>query len=597
MNGCRTLRSLFRKFSRNVLTLWYGPEDRRYPDTFEEEMEYQSLRILPVFSCFCLFVWIPYIFLDQRNFPDRPEMIYPRLGLSVIGMLGLVAYAFRPRIKYWGMASVTMIGMYLVMAATTLTLQSDANPAYIGGLILCVIIVSLLSPVPFMVTAGAGTICSIYFLVGLVLSDVRFTTNTQRYSASDLATAIVLAFAFSFILNRTRREAYTRARRISEQNQIIREKELEARRSSVAKSRFLATMSHELRTPLHGILGTAGLLRDSLRSEAETKSLRQIELAGEHLMTIINDVLDFSRLENNRLRMARENLDLAELLRTVYGWASGSAETKGLSISLDETLPGSLWVVGDAGRIRQIMLNLLSNAVKFTDRGTIDIRLERTQDRIAIEVRDTGQGIAPEDLEKIFTLFHQTDNTAARSHEGIGLGLTLSRELARNMKGDILCKRIPGEGSTFRFEFPFTPGSPVRGEKSSRPRLSGRVLLVDDNESVALLAARFLDTMGLECKWVDRGAAGVELFQRERFDLVLMDIQMPEMDGLTATRLIRDHERTQGLGPVPIVAVTADAFEEDRRKSKAAGMNEHLSKPFRKEQLWDMLARFLPPRV
>ncbi len=396
-----------------------------------------------------------------------------------------------------------------------------------------------------------------------------------------------------------------------------------AERSSAAKDQFVATISHEMRTPLHGILGLA---REARRSDTQQPSgqreetLRTLERTGEHLLSLIDDLLDFSRIERAHLRLEQESFDLHAMLMAVQRLTRVSAADKGLSLLFDVHLPDPCWVHGDPARLRQVLVNLLGNAVKFTAQGSVTLKARREGDGEAapliVEVIDTGPGVPEADRERIFQAFQQLDSSFARRHGGTGLGLTISRELARAMGGDLRCTAAPGgTGASFRLEVPLPAAEPPTRPPLSLPApqaplpapaavpptdgglprsWSGRVLLAEDNAVNALLATAMLERAGAEVDAVEDGEQAVALARRRRYGLVLMDCQMPGIDGFEATAQIRAFEAASGQGPVPIVALTANAMQGDRERSLAAGMNEHLAKPFREEDLRAVLERWMP---
>jgi two-component system, sensor histidine kinase len=371
-----------------------------------------------------------------------------------------------------------------------------------------------------------------------------------------------------------------------------------AERQSAVKSQFLATMSHEMRTPLHGILGTLRLLRDAPAGTDPGPQLDLVERTGEHLLGLINDVLDFSRLEAGRLEIQRVPFDLIGVLREAVELNTATAAAKALGLHLTSNLPEQRWVTGDPARVRQVLINLIGNAVKFTERGGVDVTATVTGDRLRFAVRDSGIGISQEDARRIFDPFQQADSSFSRRFAGTGLGLTISRELARAMGGDLRCDSTPGDGSTFTFEIPWQPcEAPVVAvapvEAAAPVALAGRVLLADDNPVNVLVAKGMLQRLGLDTTVVTDGAQAVASYLADIPAIVLMDCHMPEMDGFEATRRIREEEAARGWPRIPIVAVTANAFRDDRDRSLAAGMDDHLAKPFRLEDLRARIAPFL----
>ncbi|MBX3606092.1 MAG: response regulator [Piscinibacter sp.] len=369
-----------------------------------------------------------------------------------------------------------------------------------------------------------------------------------------------------------------------------------AQRHSEAKGRFLATMSHEMRTPLHGMLGLAALARtDAVQAP---RYLDMLERAGRHLLDLINDVLDYSKIERGFLKPAPpQAFDLTEAVASVAELARVSAVEKGLAFVLDGRLPSPCWVGGDPARLRQVLLNLTGNAVKFTERGCVTLALRRADDgRTTFEVTDTGPGIPAGERERLFEPFHQLDTSFGRRHGGAGLGLAIARELARAMGGDVRCvDRGAGPGACFELVLPLPDSAaPAAAPAPADARaLSGDVLLVEDNPVNALVAQAMLERAGLRVEAVGDGAAALDRALRRRYDLVLMDCQMPGMDGFEATRRIRAAERAAGAAPMVIVALTANALEGDRERSLAAGMDEHLAKPYDEPALRALLQKLL----
>jgi signal transduction histidine kinase/CheY-like chemotaxis protein len=370
-----------------------------------------------------------------------------------------------------------------------------------------------------------------------------------------------------------------------------------ARRQSAVKSQFLGTVSHELRTPLHGILGLARLVH--MESGADPLIRRRMELiesSGTHLLTLINDLLDISRIEARQISLRCAVFDLAAEVDRVSDIYTVRAADKGLTFSAELELPRPCWVDGDASRTRQVLHNLLGNAVKFTQRGWIGLRVKRIDDdEFEFEIRDTGVGIDSLEQKAIFDAFHQVGR-AAGSVQGTGLGLTIAREIAHVLGGDICVQSTPGVGSVFRF----TARLPAAAPREDSLQLStaavgrrARILLAEDNDVNALIATSVLTHHGYEVEHVSDGREAVRRGLREvdRPGLVLMDCQMPLMDGFEATREIRVQESVMNLERVPVIALTAVAAEEDRDQCLAAGMDDVLPKPFSADQLLAAVAR------
>jgi two-component system, sensor histidine kinase len=380
-----------------------------------------------------------------------------------------------------------------------------------------------------------------------------------------------------------------------------------ALRQSAVKTQFLANMSHELRTPLHGILGLARLLHLEVNDAAVVRRVELIEASGTHLLSLINDLLDISRIEAGRFAMRSEKFDLITQLDHVAGVYAVRAEDKGLAFAQTTNLARPCWVVGDPARFRQVLHNLLGNAVKFTRAGSVRLTIGREDatDLIVTEVLDTGSGIAPQELDAIFEAFRQSDSAVARPLEGAGLGLAIARDIAQAMGGDISAQSTQGIGTCMRF----TASLPITSPADLEPSVQGaaltvdlgkycQVLIAEDDDVNALIAASFLERAGMQVERVVDGREAVRHALREvsRPDLILMDCRMPTMDGYAATRQIRAQEHTLGLARVPVIALTATAADLDRQQCLDAGMDDFLSKPFTSDELALVVDRWIGPR-
>jgi signal transduction histidine kinase/FixJ family two-component response regulator len=372
-----------------------------------------------------------------------------------------------------------------------------------------------------------------------------------------------------------------------------------AEHSNAAKGRFLAAVSHEMRTPLNGILGMAQLLRADATDARQAHQLEVMRRSARHLQTVIADLLDLSRIELDRLEVAHEPFVVADTVREVTDLLGPAAAEQGLGFHVHLQAPLPQQVVGDAARIKQVLHNLLGNAIKFTRRGWVALVVQATPDGLCFSVSDTGDGVPPSEAERVFDAFAQAGAAPAR-RAGTGLGLTISRHLARAMDGDVVLDRDAGPGAVFRFTVhtPHVAGDTPAQAGAWQPlpfRFEGRVLVVDDSPVNALVAQAMLERFGLAPVMVDDGLRALESLQQQPFDLVLMDCQMPGMDGLEATALRREQERAQGLPRTPILAVTADAVAGDRERCLACGMDDYLAKPFDLNDLGRLLGRYLRP--
>ena len=372
----------------------------------------------------------------------------------------------------------------------------------------------------------------------------------------------------------------------------------QAEQASAAKSNFLANMSHEMRTPLNGVIGPLSLIERRGLATDMSRHIETAERSAESLLTLIDDILDISHIESGRVPIEASPFSTSGLLEQIQETFSGPAAEKGLALSVSGLdLPDR--VVGDSGRIRQILFNLVGNAIKFTQRGAVDIvascRVSASAARLRFAVKDTGPGVSQEQRDALFERFVQIDPTRARKHGGVGLGLAICRELATLMNGEIGLESEVGIGSEFWFEIPCRIVRSAQDETESGDMsangFQGRILLAEDSPTNAAVATAMLGKLGLKPRHVRDGAEAVAAVAEDTFDLVLMDMGMPNMDGVEAARRIAD------LRPsLPIVALTAHVLPENRGECEAAGMKGFLSKPLRITALADEIGKWLPSR-
>ncbi|MEI7982115.1 MAG: ATP-binding protein, partial [Bacteroidota bacterium] len=366
------------------------------------------------------------------------------------------------------------------------------------------------------------------------------------------------------------------------------------RAASIAKTRFLANMSHEIRTPLNAIMGMVRLLRESKVEPAQIKLLDNMKISSENLLSIINVILDFSKIESGQIEIERTDFNLHELVHRVYDANDFRAEEKSIKLrySVDERIHEFL--KGDPVRLQQILNNLVSNAIKFTKDGIVELRCELAgkqngKDSILFMVEDTGIGISPENQLKIFNSFQQEDKSITRTYGGTGLGLAISKQLVELMGGKLCVQSIKNKGSQFYFTIELELGLGVKPEIKQVSAIGDilslngiKVLLVEDNKFNQFIAQAILEKWSAKTTLCENGEQAVEKLRIESFDLILMDIQMPVMDGITASSIIREELKLQ----TPILALTANVIKGIVERCEEAGMQGYISKPFDENELY-----------
>ena len=409
-------------------------------------------------------------------------------------------------------------------------------------------------------------------------------------------------------------EKYLEQQQLEKQTLIL-EKELAEQRKLAAdaanksKSEFLATMSHEIRTPMNGVIGMAGLLLDSGLTPLQRSYAEIIRTSGQSLLAIINDILDFSKIEAGMLELELVSFRLRELLKGTIELQTMQASEKGLSLTWQVAPEVPDLVRGDPGRLRQILLNLVSNAIKFTGQGTVEVMVAAQQQdetglTLLLQVRDTGIGIPEEIQARLFTPFSQADSATTRKYGGTGLGLAICRQLAELMEGEVGVQSRPGVGSTFWCSFRLQPGlaselapeaEPAAAPDSDRQQDNQRfrILVAEDNPVNQQVALHILTRLGYRADTVANGLEAVNALRTIPYDLVLMDYHMPELDGVEATRLIREAGSGVLDSRVPIICMTASVMQSDREKFMTVGMDDLLPKPVQPGELGQLLSTWL----
>ncbi|MDE2488736.1 MAG: response regulator [Alphaproteobacteria bacterium] len=413
-------------------------------------------------------------------------------------------------------------------------------------------------------------------------ADLVWRTGATLGGMLALAAAVASLINFFYL---ARRQLDRSRKGLREARERAQQGELAAEAANAAKSAFLATMSHEIRTPLNGVLGMAQAMAADELSDVQRERLTVIHRSGEALLAILNDVLDLSKIEAGKLELEAIEFDLGEVAQGAYSAFTALANKKGLSFALSIG-PARGRYLGDPTRIRQILYNLISNALKFTEQGEIRVTAVRHDDTLEIAVADTGVGISAENLARLFQKFDQLDSSTTRRFGGTGLGLAICQELAQLMGGEIEVESQVGRGSTFTVRLPLS----FLGEEKPSPMLAPppidevapmrlRVLAAEDNAVNQLVLKTILHQLGLEPTVVEDGQAAVESWASAEWDVILMDVQMPVMDGLAAAGEIRARERQTGRRRTPIIALTANAMAHQVDQYIAAGMDGHVAKP------------------
>ena len=563
------------------------------------------------------FAWLIAVFLEpvfgallvHAWFAAKVLSAAPRFALALAyrNLRARATIQRRASLLYWTLALDGIIWGLAGLASARA--PADAASMLVACLAVVATVATLGLQVRLLATAIFVTPLLALSVVGLLL---RFD-GLGAFASAGLALLIVQLWVSGYSTEKRLTREFLSREQLSKSLQIqsetarrLEETSDQLRRQSAVKSMFLGTMSHELRTPLHGILGVTSMMRRDHGDADSAYRLGIIQAQGEHLLGLISALLDVSRIETGRLELHPTTFDLAEEVRQLANLYTERTSATAIAFVLDARIPQHCWVSGDPARVRQVLHNLLGNAVKFTKRGWIKFGISRGESgETVFTVADTGLGIPAAEQSAVFQAFRQAGEAAQRE-AGTGLGLTIARELGRAMGGDVTLESVVGVGSKFEFraslpaaDAPFVEESNATAAERPHRNFAGyRVLMAEDNDVNAFIAEALLRNNGVEVVRVTSGLEAVKAaMDKQRPHLVLMDLQMPKLDGLGATVEIRQQEKAARVSQVPIVAMTANSSREDMATCAAAGMNGFLSKPFSDADLARILADHLGPGI
>jgi len=570
---------------RSLILRWFVPAEL----FAEAEVRRQAYRAV-VFGL-AMLIWVPvfapiYLWMDS----PRAAMLVGLVSIAIV--LSICSLRFSKSVALAGnllagAVFAVLVGLACVSGGIAAASLWWLPSVPIIGLVIC----GVRSGMAWAI--GSCVACVVFLtaaLFGITLEDDISPEHHQLLDCAGACGIVLCAFILTFAFRRSEAEA-------REDLTIARDA---AERANRAKSVFLENMSHEMRTPMNAIIGMTDLtLRSELRG-TERGYLEVVRESSESLLALIDNILDYSKLDTSGFALAREPLDPRAVAVATIETFRSRADRRGLELACHVQADVPRLVVGDQKRLRQVLANLVDNAIKFTDRGRValDVRCRKATDDgvdLSFSVSDTGIGIAADKQQVIFDLFEKADMSSTRRFGGAGLGLAISSQLVRRMGGGIEVESELGRGSTFRFTASFGPAA--RGSLEAGPpaspqpgdvRVPRRILLVEDGLVNQRLAATVLEKAGHMVTVASNGREALEAVAARTFDLVLMDVQMPVMDGLAATRVIRDQE--QGTGRrLPIIALTSQSFDEDRDQCLEAGMDNYIAKPIRPRILLDLI--------
>ncbi len=506
----------------------------------------------------------------QSQLPGSTELM-----LAAYTFATTVAYGFLPAVLIAGGQPGAMMAGAAMLAAICL---SSTSEFVVSNLI------------------GAASLSAL-----LATTTIEVIAKGRVGGPLSLAVALIaLGCAFAYVVKHAlHRRSVEQS--LAETSRLAEARGAEAAAANAAKSIFLATMSHEIRTPMNGVLGMAQAMSAGELPAVQRERLAVLQASGEALLDLLNDVLDVAKIEAGKLECEEIPFDLDSVLNGVSAAFQVQASRKSLTLEVTVAESARGTYRGDPMRLRQVLNNLISNALKFTDAGRVDVAVSREDEVLEISVSDTGAGMPADRLHKLFGKFQQLDASTTRKHGGTGLGLAICRELCELMGGTIAAASVLGEGSTFtvalrlpRIGAPSAPAAEaVEPRQAMDAAAAPRILAAEDNPVNRLVLSTLLAQIGIEAVVVEDGAQALAAWRGADWDVVLMDVQMPVMDGVMAARTIRETERRQGLTRTPIIALTANAMAHQLAEYRAAGMDDCVAKPVRAEDLFSALDRVL----
>ncbi len=432
----------------------------------------------------------------------------------------------------------------------------------------------------------------------LIIIENEIQYRKLLYFYAQILTYIFIIFSLIFVSKPIRSHIIETNSELENISKEAKKMAIRAKQASKSKSEFLANMSHEIRTPLNAILGFIDLLKEKERDEEKLKYIKTIHSSSVALLGIINDILDFSKIESGNLEIERIDFNVEDEFKTLVDLFRSKASEKSISLilNMDPNMPSALY--SDPLRIKQVIANLISNALKFTPRnGKVVLNIRYKENRLFVSVSDTGIGIPKDKQKHIFKAFSQAESSTTRKYGGTGLGLTISSRLISLLGGTLKVESQEGKGSTFSFEIEAKPGKYKKEssvEELNLDHIKGKkILLVEDNKANQMFMSLILKKFGLNFDIANDGLEAIKAFDSNKYDLILMDENMPNLNGIEATKTILDIERKNSLDHTPIVALTANALKGDREKFLEAGMDEYITKPVSKEKLAEIFDLFL----